>query len=184
MRVLVDLFLCFLKTGLFTFGGGYAMLAILKDELVIKKKWISEDELMNFFSLSQCTPGVIAINIATFCGYKLKKTVGAVVATFGVVTPSVSIILLIASFFLKIVENPNVVHVLNGVRIGVVALLFKIVFDLLKRIWQKNPNKRLASVIFCVALIELFFFKLSAVFVVLTAIGLFGLDAFFLRVLK
>jgi len=184
MRVLLNLFFCFLKTGLFTFGGGYAMLAVLKDELTDKKKWISEDELINFFSLSQCTPGVIAINIATFCGYKLKKTAGAVAATLGVVTPSVIIILLIASLFKHIMENPNVVHVLNGVRIGVVALLCKIVFDLLVRIWKKNLKKGLSCAIFCVAFVELFFFKLSAFLVVLTAICLYGFDACFKRVLK
>ena len=184
MRVLLDLFFCFFKTGLFTFGGGYAMLAILKDELTDKKKWISNDELMNFFALSQCTPGVIAINIATFCGYKLKKTTGAVAATVGVVTPSVIIILLIASLFEHMMENPNVVHILNGVRIGVVALLCKIVFDLLARIWQKNLKKGLSCAIFCVALVELFVFKLSAVLVVLSAIGLYGLDICFKRVKK
>ncbi len=173
MRVLLELFVCFFKTGLFTFGGGYAMLPILKNEIVYRQKWLTEDELLNYFSLSQCTPGAIAINVATFCGYKLKKTAGALVATLGVVMPSLIIILLIASVLQYFMQNIYVVHLFNGVRLGVIALLLKIVFDLSKKIYLSSQTKILSFSIFFIAVLELFWLKASAIFVVITALLLY-----------
>ena len=181
MKVFVKLFLTFFKTGLFTFGGGYAMLPILQHELVDKQKWLSHDELINYFSLGQCTSGIIAVNVATFCGYKLKKTTGAIVATMALVLPSLLIIMMIASVFFKFADYECVKHILNGIRIGVAALLFKVVYDLCMKIYQGNKNKVLPCGIFALAAIGLIFLKLSAVFVVLLTLLLAVLIFFIQR---
>ena len=166
MKVWLNLFFAFFKTGLFTFGGGYAMLPLLKNELTQKQKWLTEDELMNYFSVGQCTPWIIAVNVATFCGYKLKKTWGAVVATLGRVLPSLLIIILLAAAFRSLTENQETVHVLNGIRLGVTALLVKVVWDLGIKIYHDNEKKILPFVIFAFAGAGLIFLKLSAVWIV------------------
>ena len=134
MKILLELFCSFFKTGLFTFGGGYAMLPILKDEVVTKRHWTTEEELLKYFSIGQCTPGIIAINVATFCGYKLQRTAGALMATFALVLPSFFIITLIASLLSHFMENETALHIIRGVRIGVLVVLVKVIFDLAKKI--------------------------------------------------
>lgn len=170
MKIWFDLFLSFFKTGLFTFGGGYAMLPILKDELVVKHKWVSEEELLNYFSIGQCTPGIIAVNVATFCGYKLKKIGGSLLATFALVLPSLVIITLIASVLKGFAQNESVAHVMKGIRIGVAAVLIKIVFDLSKRVWQNSCFKKIDLSVFFAALIMIVFFKISSVWIVFLTI--------------
>ena len=167
MKTLIDLFLTFFKTGLFTFGGGYAMLPILKDEVVKKHQWASENELLNYFSIGQCTPGIIAVNVATFCGYKLKKITGALVATFALVLPSRIIITLIASVLSHFMENEYVVHTMRGIRIGVAATLLKIVFDLGFRVYRQSTLKKVDIFVFFLALIAIILLKISSVFVIL-----------------
>ena len=167
MKILFELFFSFFKTGLLTFGGGYAMLPLLQDELVVKRKWIKDDELLNYFSLGQCTPGIIAVNVATFCGYKQHKTLGAIVATTAMVLPSIVIITLIASMLGKASENQVLKHILGGIKIGVVALLLKIVWQMGGKIYQKSKYKILSVFIFALSLAGLIFFKISAVYVVL-----------------
>ena len=166
MKVWLNLFFAFFKTGLFTFGGGYAMLPLLKNELTQKQKWLTEDELLNYFSVGQCTPGIIAVNVATFCGYKLKKTWGAVVATLGLVLPSLLIIMLIASVFRSLTAEQEAVHVLNGIRLGVTALLVKVVYDFVVKIYHDNEKKILPFMIFASAGGGLIILKLSAVWIV------------------
>lgn len=104
MKELFDLFWTFAKMGAITFGGGYAMLPIIQKEIVEKKKWATETEVIDYYAVGQCTPGVIAVNTATFIGYKLKGIIGGIVATLGVVFPSLVIIMIIAAF-LKILHN-------------------------------------------------------------------------------
>lgn len=169
MKILLDLFLTFFKTGLFTFGGGYAMLPILKDEVVTKHKWATEDELLNYFSIGQCTPGIIAVNVATFCGFKLKKITGAVVATFALVLPSLIIITLIASVLSHFMENAYVVHAMRGIRIGVAAVLLKIVFDLGIRVYRQSTFKKIDIAVFFLSLFAIIGLKISSVFVILLA---------------
>ena len=172
MNILFKLFFSFFKTGLFTFGGGLAMLPLLKEELVQKRGWLSDDELLNYFSISQCTPGIIAVNVATLTGYKLKKNIGAVVATFSVVLPSVIIITLIASIFSNLTSLPWVQHILSGIKIGVSALLIKVFFDLAFHIFQKSKQKILHGLIFLSALVFIFVFHFSsAVIVFLTLLS-------------
>jgi len=170
MKVWVELFVAFFKTGLLTFGGGYAMLPVLKDEVVAKRGFMREDELLNYFAIGQCTPGIIAVNVATFCGYKLRKTWGAVWATFAMILPSLLIIMLIASVFKTLTSYKAAGHILAGVRVGVCALLLKVVWDLCVRIYKNTQNKIWAIFIFAVSGIGLLLGHLSAVTVVVFAL--------------
>ena len=132
MKPYVSLFFTFAKIGLCTFGGGYAMLPILQRELVDNKGWATEEELADYYAVGQCTPGVIAVNTATFVGYNQMGWLGGVVATLGVVFPCLVIIMAIAAFLSNFMHLDVVVHAFNGVRAGVVALIFSSVLKLLK----------------------------------------------------
>ena len=127
----VSLFFTFAKIGVCTFGGGYAMLPILQRELVDNKGWATEEELADYYAVGQCTPGVIAVNTATFVGYNRMGWLGGVVATLGVVFPCLVIILAIAAFLSNFMHLDVVVHAFNGVRAGVVALILSSVLKLL-----------------------------------------------------
>lgn len=132
MKLYLDLFLTFAKIGVCTFGGGYAMLPILQRELVENKKWATEDQLADYYAVGQCTPGIIAVNTATFVGSGQAGVVGGVTATLGLVFPSIVIILVIAAFLQSFMDIPWVVHAFNGVRAGVVALILTSVIKLFK----------------------------------------------------
>lgn len=132
MNIYLDMFLTFFRIGLFTFGGGYAMLPMLESEVVNKKKWATYDELMDYFAVGQCTPGVIAVNTATFIGYKQKRISGGLAATAGVIAPSIIIIVIIASLLTNFAEIPAVQHALSGIRIAVCVLIFKAVLKMMK----------------------------------------------------
>ena len=127
----VSLFFTFAKIGVCTFGGGYAMLPILQRELVDNKGWATEEELADYYAVGQCTPGVIAVNTATFVGYNRMGWLGGVVATLGVVFPCLVIIMAIAAFLSNFMHLDVVVHAFNGVRAGVVALILSSVLKLL-----------------------------------------------------
>ena len=131
MNILVNLFVTFAKIGVCTFGGGYAMLPILQRELVDNKGWATEEELADYYAVGQCTPGVIAVNTATFVGYNRMGWLGGVVATLGVVFPCLVIIMAIAAFLSNFMHLDVVVHAFNGVRAGVVALILSSVLKLL-----------------------------------------------------
>lgn len=169
MKILIKLFLSFFKTGLFTFGGGYAMLPLLKAEVVEKQKWITEDELLDYFSIGQCSPGIIAVNVATFSGYKVKGIMGAIMTTAGIVSPSLIIICLIASILNLYIDNPLVVHALAGIRIGVCALIGVLVIDMAKKIYKQSTSKKLHFAIFLISLFALLFTNVSAVLTVIMA---------------
>jgi len=145
----LDLFLTFARVGACTFGGGYAMLPILQREIVDRKGWCGEGELADYFAVGQCTPGVIAVNTATFVGSKQKGPLGGVVATLGMVFPSVVIITLIAAFLQNFAHIPAVGHAFNGVRAAVVALIASSVIKLGKTT-LKSPA---AVVIYAVTLL-------------------------------
>lgn len=131
MKPYVSLFFTFAKIGVCTFGGGYAMLPILQRELVDNKGWATEEELADYYAVGQCTPGVIAVNTATFVGYNRMGWLGGTVATLGVVFPCLVIILAIAAFLSNFMHLDVVVHAFNGVRAGVVALILSSVLKLL-----------------------------------------------------
>ncbi len=132
MKLYLDLFFTFAKVGVCTFGGGYAMLPILQRELVENKGWATEEQLADYYAVGQCTPGIIAVNTATFVGSSQKGIPGGVVATLGLVFPSVVIIMVIAAFLQNFMHIAWVVHAFNGVRAGVVALILSSVIKLYK----------------------------------------------------
>lgn len=119
MNILADLFLTFAKVGVMTFGGGYAMLPILQREVVETKGWVTEEELMDYFAIGQCTPGVIAVNTATFVGQKTKGILGGIIATIGVVFPSLIIISLLAGVIEAFSHLTIVQHAFGGIRVCV-----------------------------------------------------------------
>lgn len=133
MKLLMEMFLTFAKVGVMTFGGGYAMLPILQREVVENKGWATEEELMDYFAIGQCTPGVIAVNTATFIGQKFKGFWGAVFATVGVVFPSLVIISLLAGVIEAFSHIIWVQHAFGGIRVCVCVLITNAVVKLFKK---------------------------------------------------
>lgn len=133
MKLLFELFFVFAKIGVMTFGGGYAMLPILQREIVEKKKWTTDEELMDYFAIGQCTPGVIAVNTATFIGQKKKGVLGGIVATLGVVFPSLLIISILAGVIEAFSHIQWVQHAFGGIRICVCVLIANAVVKLFKK---------------------------------------------------
>lgn len=141
MPLLLDLFLTFAKVGAMTFGGGYAMLPILQREVAEKKGWADEDQLADYYAVGQCTPGVIAVNAATFVGASQGGVPGGIAATLGLVFPSVVIILAIASFLSGLAHLPAVAHAFNGVRAGVTALILSSVIKIFRGAVKDRPTR-------------------------------------------
>ena len=133
MKLLIEMFLTFAKVGVMTFGGGYAMLPILQREVVENKGWATEEELMDYFAIGQCTPGVIAVNTATFIGQKLKGIIGGVFATLGVVFPSLVIISLLAGVIEAFSHLTWVQNAFGGIRVCVCVLIVNAVVKLYKK---------------------------------------------------
>lgn len=131
--MLWDLFRTFARMGILTYGGGYAMLPILEREVVEKKGWVTEEEVLDYYALGQCTPGIIAVNAATFIGQKKKGTLGGIVATLGVISPSLVIITLIAMFLSRFAEYPVVQHAFAGIRVSVLIMIINILCKVCKR---------------------------------------------------
>lgn len=151
MNIYPDLFLTFAKVGVMTFGGGYAMLPILQRELVENKKWATEDELADYYAVGQCTPGIIAVNTSTFVGRSQGGVAGGVVATLGLVFPSLVIIMVIAAFLQNFMHLEVVVHAFNGVRAGVVALILSSVIKLFKNAVLDWPTRVIYAVVLVLA---------------------------------
>ena len=164
MKKYIDLFLAFAKIGVMTFGGGYAMLPMLERELIDNRGWTTNEELMDYFAVAQCTPGVIAVNTATFIGYKLYGNLGGIVATLGVVFPSLVIITTIAGI-------PAVKHAFAGVRVCVCVLIFNAVVKL----WKGAIKDKAALVLFVVIFLLSVFLDVSPVVYVIAcaAAGIF-----------
>ena len=170
MNLLLDLFLTFARIGLFTFGGGYAMIALIEDACVEKKKWITHDEMMNVTVIAESTPGPIAINAATFVGCKQAGILGAVIATFGMVLPSFVIILAIASLLDHFLEIVWIANAFRGIKIAVGFLILDAGFTMIK----KMPKKRLPRTImicsaFAMLCINLFALNFSSISLMLVA---------------
>lgn len=133
MKEYLDLFLIFARIGAVTFGGGYAMLPILQKEIVQSRGWASDEEIMDYYAISQCTPGIIAVNTAIFIGYKCKKELGAICSALGMVFPSIVIILVIAMFLSNIMTYPVVQMAFSGIRIAVGVLVVNATITLYKK---------------------------------------------------
>lgn len=161
----LDLFFTFAKIGVLTFGGGYAMIPMLERELVDKHKWTTNEELMDYYAVGQCTPGVIAVNTATFVGYKLAGVAGGIVASLGVVFPSVVIITVIAGILTGFADNALVKSAFAGIRVCVCVLIFNSVLKLGKKAIVDK-----ASLLLCLCILVMsFFFDITPVAFVVTA---------------
>ena len=160
---LLTLFLSFAKVGVMTFGGGYAMIPILEREIVDKQGWASSEELMDYYAVGQCTPGVIAVNTATFIGYKVAGNAGGVIATLGVVFPSLVIITLIAGILTNFADIPAVKSAFSAIRVCVCVLIFNSVLKL----WKGAVKDRAALVLFLIVFVLSLFLNISPVVFVL-----------------
>ena len=162
------LFLTFFKIGLFTFGGGYAMIAILQDEIVTKKKWISDDDFIDMIAVSESTPGPIAINMATYIGYKTLGVLGSVFATLGVILPSCVIIYIISLFLDRFLEIEIVRHAFEGIKCAVAVLILGAGIKLFKKM-DKNFISIMIFVLVFIAmfLINLFAWKFSSIYLII-----------------
>lgn len=175
VKLLTDLFLTFMQVGGLTFGGGYAMLPILQREVVEKRDWATDEELADYFAVGQCTPGIIAVNTATFVGQKQAGILGGIVATLGVVAPSLVIISILTGFINTFAELAVVKNAFAGIRVCVCVLIFNAVCKL----WKGSVKSKLALAIFAVVTLGSLFFDLSPVlFVVVAAVLGIGLEQF------
>ena len=169
MKLLLQMFLTFAKVGVMTFGGGYAMLPILQREVVENKGWATEEELMDYFAIGQCTPGVIAVNTSTFIGHKLAGVPGSLAATLGFISPSILIITVIAAFLESFASNVYVAHALAGIRVCVCVLIL----DSVLKLGKKSVKDKISWTIFLVTTALATFTGIPTVALVLGA-GLVG----------
>ena len=170
MHILLDLFLTFVKIGLFTFGGGYAMIAMIENHCVERKGWISHDDMMNVTVIAESTPGPIAINCATFTGYKKAGILGAVTATLGIVLPSFLIIYLISMFLDNFLELTLIANAFKGIKIAVGILILDAAVTMIKKMHKKKLPRAImlcsAAVMLC---INLFAWNFSSISLMLLA---------------
>jgi len=180
--IFVSLFFTFLKIGLFTIGGGYAMIPMINDE-VIAKGWISEADLTNFLAISESTPGPFAINMATFVGFEKAGFFGAVCATLGIILPSIVIIIIISKIISKFLNNKYVNYAMQGVRPVVVGLIFAVVVSLIYAAFLPNgfdiKNISFASIIiFAISVVMLSFKKTKNPILIIVTSGILGIVFF------
>ena len=160
MHLLIDLFLTFLKIGLFTFGGGYAMISIIEGICVEQKKWITHDEMMDITVIAESTPGPIAINCATFVGWKQAGIPGSAAATLGVTLPSFVIIYLISTVLDRFLEYPLVANAFRGIKIGVGLLILTVGISMVQKM-SARPLPRAIMVCSCAAMLAVNLFSLN-----------------------
>jgi chromate transporter len=172
VKAYLELILVFLKMGCTTFGGGYAMLPVLERELIKKRGWITMEEVMDYYTIAQITPGIIAVNVSTFVGYKQKGPLGGILATLCFVLPGVALISVIAIFMRNFADHPVVQHAFTGVRVAVGALVLNTVLKLLKGVFKDSK----ATVIFLAAFVLSAAISASPVLLIAAA----GIAGFFL----
>ena len=170
MGILLDLFLTFAKVGLFTFGGGYAMIALIENACVERKAWITHDDMMDVTVIAESTPGPIAINCATYVGYKQKGFSGAVVATLGMVLPSFLIIFLISMFLDNFLDIQWVAHAFLGIRIAVGILILDAAIRMIRKMHKRLvPRMIMACSAVAMFLIDIFALRFSSIALMLVA---------------
>lgn len=181
MNIILLLFLSMLKIGCFAFGGGYAIIALLEGEFITKRKWIEHDEFMDVVAIAESTPGPIAINVATYVGYKLKGFLGATVATIGICVPSFVIMYAVSLFYEQFMEITIVAAAFKGIQICVVYLIASAGLKVLKKM-KKTPFNIIIFTAACVGMIlcTLLDIHISSVIFILVA-GLVGLTVFFIK---
>ena len=164
-KKIMSLFLTFLRIGAFTFGGGYAMIPLIQKEMVEEKKWLSDKEIMDVIAIAESTPGPIAVNAATFVGYKVAGVVGAAMATLGVVLPSFLIIMLISLIYDLFKQLEIVEYAFWGIRVGVLALIIKALVNMFKQCKKDAFAYVIMGLIFMVALV----FKVNVLILIVAA---------------
>ncbi len=170
MTNLIDLFLTFAKIGVFTFGGGYAMISLIENLCVEQKQWITHDEMMNVTVIAESTPGPIAINCATYIGYRQKGLTGAVAATVGMVLPSFCIIFLISRFLDNFLEITWIAHAFWGIKLAVGILILDAAFKMIKKMPKKQKPLTIMSCAFVIMLlIDVFGLAISSITLMLIA---------------
>ncbi len=174
MKELLELYFAFMRIGLVNFGGGYAMLPLLERELADKRKWVTTDELMDYFAIGQCTPGLIALNVATFIGNKRKGAIGGIIATLGFLTCPIVIILLIAMFLTNFADLPVVKNAFAGIRVCVCVLILQAVLKL----WKKSVVDITTLILYLIIFLLMIFSSVLPVsvpaFAMVIAAGVFG----------
>ena len=178
---LLELFLSMLKIGVCTFGGGYAMIALLENDLVSKKRWLEREEFLDVVAIAESTPGPIAINMATYIGYKQRGILGSVIATLGIVLPSLCIIFALSLFLDAFLTLKPVAYAFRGIRVGVIYLILSVGFRMLKKM-KKTPFTLsiFGSVALAMILYSIFAVRFSTVFYILIC-GSVGVGAYHVR---
>ena len=181
MPLLLNLFLSFFKTGLFTFGGGYAMIPLIEDICVEKKKWITHEEMMHVTVIAESTPGPVAVNCATYVGYKQKGFAGALAATIGVILPSFVIIYIISMFLDRFLEISWIAHAFHGIKIAVGIMILDAGLGMFRRMDQKPlPVVIMLCAFAAMMLIDICSVRISSIILMLTA-GLVSLVLYMVR---
>lgn len=158
-----ELFVTFFRIGAFTFGGGYAMIPLIQSETVEKKKWISDNDILEIVAIAESTPGPIAINSATFVGYKVAGVFGSVFATLGVVIPSFAIILFISAVLKEFAHLTPVKYAFEGIRAGVLALVIKSLF----KMYRQVPKKVFSHIVLAIAFVAAAFININIILVII-----------------
>ena len=174
-KVLGELFLSFCKVGEFTPGGGVAMMPMLQKELIEKKQWMTEEELIDYYAIGQSTPGIIAVNVATFIGYKQSGIIGGIIATLGIIFPSVVIITVLARLISSIDDFPWVQKALRGINVSVAALLTDVTINFAKKTAKNVFSIVLMVLVFCLV----YFVKIPSHFIILGS-ALIGLCYYYI----
>lgn len=172
LRELWTLYILFFRMGAVTFGGGYAMLPILRREIIQNRNWMDEETIMDYYALSQGLPGIIAVNVSVFIGYRRRGVPGAVAAALGMVSPCIIIITIIAAFLSNFQQNPYVQHALAGISVCVAALILDAVISL----WKKGV-KDVFGIILCLAMLALSLFTNISPILLVVSCALLGVAA-------
>jgi len=184
MRKLFNLFFTMLKIGLFTFGGGYAMIALMESEFVSKKKYLENDEFMDVVAIAESTPGPIAINLATYIGYKQGKFFGSLLATLGMCIPSFAIIYVIAIFLNRFLEFEIIASAFKGIQVGVIFIIFMAGLKMLKNIKKTAFNITVITLTVVISVIfSVMMVNFSAIFYILFS-GFLGLVIYLVNYFK
>ena len=166
IKNLFNLYFSFAKIGTFTIGGGLAMIPMMQSELIEKRKWITDEELIDYYAVGQSTPGIVAVNVATFVGYKQMGIVGGIFATLGMVTPSLVIIMILASLINSINDFPIIQKALKGINVAVAALLTSTIINFMKKTIKKFTN----AIFMMISFLLVFVFKLPSFWIILFAL--------------
>lgn len=176
LKKLWQIYLVFFKIGLVTFGGGLSMLPIMERELVDKRKWVTDQDIIDYFAIGQVTPGIIAVNVSTFVGYKRAGVLGGVTGTLGIATPSLIIIMILATFITNISDIAIVAKALRGVNVAVASLLTCISI----RFFKKTILSIVAFIEVILAFTLVFIFNVHSIFIILGVLVM-GFTAYFIK---